>query len=1127
MASPTAEEQYLLELTNEARLNPLGSLNRYIYSTSPMLSLDAAINDAVKFYNVNGKILTDQLYALPAVGALAWSDTLAGAAETHSAAMIAADTQSHQVSGEAALAGRVTAAGYAGATSLGENVYSYAKSVLYAQAGFFIDWGAGDTGMQVPAGHRLNIMSANFTEVGIDVTAETSTATGVGPLVVTENFGARGKFFVTGVAYTDKDKDNFYSIGEGVSGLTVSIGGSSATSGAAGGYSLAVSALGSQVVTLSGAGLANAVTVNANITDANLKLDVVNGNTLLTSGSISISNFTGIVKVLGVKGATLTAAAGTQELRGSTGSDTLDAGAGDDSLFGGAGDDILRGGDGNDQLTGEGGNDTIDGGGGIDTAIFNAAFAKATIIVNRDGSVTINADRVGTDTIRNVEYFRFSDGQYRLNTTSNTLELVANNAPTLAAASQTVTTALGVAKTFTVSAVDPDGDKLTYTATAALHGTITGGTNGVFIYTPNVNFTGPDSIRVTVSDGRGGSVTQSISIGVNDANALPKVAATQTVSTNQDAAKQISVAATDADGDKLTYTAGTALHGTVTGGTNGLFTYTPTKGYSGTDSFSVTVDDGKGGKATQTVAVQVAFVQPPSSVGSSPAPFRLFTADGLVDTVGGVGSIVGTNGFQDITLVKYKGELTFDASFNRGGDIIRVPGAAADYKAALLGSVVSLTSGETTFSIPIGVGGVSLVFGDGVRKLYFDESANVAKIGSQALTGSPVVITAPTDGTTLPIGGVGDAEGRVFLSSGADVSIGGDHRVFGTTGLEKIHYLSGDLLLDASFNRGGDALYLPDAASAFHAYLAGSSVILTSLKGDITIPFGTDGMTLDFLGDTRLLRYDTATGKVMLGNQAITSVSAATPDDLGGGGISLDVGTLASTVDIDLAPGANHTLSDAAGVTSNVQITGFDKGDVIHVSGATAAQYSFTNGDADGNGVYGDLIITYNTDGAFNEIAILNAVAENAYVANAASAKTAFGAEFIVFGSSGGSSGAIVPGGTNVSVDVGSPSTAQAIALDVGTAYTLTDDALTGGNVLVSGFNNNDVIHVTGASSADYNFSNGDADQDGVFGDLIITQSTGSTVNIIALLDAVSTNAVIFNAATAQTAFGSEFITFA
>jgi outer membrane protein OmpA-like peptidoglycan-associated protein len=70
----------------------------------------------------------------------------------------------------------------------------------------------------------------------------------------------------------------------------------------------------------------------------------------------------------------------------------------------------------------------------------------------------------------------------------------------------------------------------------------------------------------------------------------------------------------DPDNDPLTITAvSTPAHGTATIGTGGI-RYTPTTGYSGTDSFTYTISDGRGGSATATVNVTVQ----PSSVGNLP-----------------------------------------------------------------------------------------------------------------------------------------------------------------------------------------------------------------------------------------------------------------------------------------------------------------------------------------------------------------------------------------------------------------------------------------------------------------------------------------------------------------------------
>ena len=62
---------------------------------------------------------------------------------------------------------------------------------------------------------------------------------------------------------------------------------------------------------------------------------------------------------------------------------------------------------------------------------------------------------------------------------------------------------------------------------------------------------------------------------------------------------------TDQFGDTMSYAvAGNGpAHGTVALNSDGTYTYTANQGYVGADSFQVTVADGHGGTATQTVTV--------------------------------------------------------------------------------------------------------------------------------------------------------------------------------------------------------------------------------------------------------------------------------------------------------------------------------------------------------------------------------------------------------------------------------------------------------------------------------------------------------------------------------------------
>lgn len=332
MAS-TAREQYLLELINDARLDPMGNAARYITSFSKLTSPDPEVESALDFFDVDGALFKKQLSGLDAVAPIAWNDKLAAAARNHSKAMIEADAQAHEGLGDGALGARVADQGYRIST-LGENIFAFGKNPLETHAAFMVDWGGGTGGMQDPPGHRLNILAARFREVGVGIVLEKDGDTEVGPQVVTQDFATRldgPAVFVLGAAFSDKDKDGFYSIGEGVKGLKVSLDGRSAGSAASGGYALGSDATGKQTITLSGGGLSGTVKVKADLDDGeNLKLDLVDGKVLRTSASVAVSGPVSTIDGLGVSGLELAGGAGRQTLIGTKASDTLKGGSGAD-----------------------------------------------------------------------------------------------------------------------------------------------------------------------------------------------------------------------------------------------------------------------------------------------------------------------------------------------------------------------------------------------------------------------------------------------------------------------------------------------------------------------------------------------------------------------------------------------------------------------------------------------------------------------------------------------------------------------------------------------------------------------------------------------------------------------------
>jgi Ca2+-binding RTX toxin-like protein len=117
---------------------------------------------------------------------------------------------------------------------------------------------------------------------------------------------------------------------------------------------------------------------------------------------------------------------------------------------------------------------------------------------------------------------------------------------------------------------------------------------------------------------------------------------------------------------------------------------------------------------------------------------------------------------------------------------------------------------------------------------------------------------------------------RVILTQpGEDVDIGGDVTVFGTrSGGEVITVLRGVIVLDPSFNAGGDTVRLPDDAAFFTVRLVGSSAVLQGLGVTVTIPVGPAGLQVAFNDVTRTLLFDPASSKVRLGEQILTAAVA-------------------------------------------------------------------------------------------------------------------------------------------------------------------------------------------------------------------------------------------------------------
>ncbi|MEI7921028.1 MAG: CAP domain-containing protein [Planctomycetota bacterium] len=208
---PSDQAQYMLELMNEARANPVAATQRVISDDN------ADLNLTMSYYGDSVSSAISQLSQIPAKQPLGWNDKLAASATMQSQYQADTGTQTHSGPNGMDLNARMASKGYDGEVNSTENAFAYSKSVDHAMQAFLLDWGVADKG------HRRNLLQGNvgndqsFNEVGIGIVATSNK--NLGPLVITQDFArssAKPTPKLLGVIYNDSDHNNFYTPGEGV-----------------------------------------------------------------------------------------------------------------------------------------------------------------------------------------------------------------------------------------------------------------------------------------------------------------------------------------------------------------------------------------------------------------------------------------------------------------------------------------------------------------------------------------------------------------------------------------------------------------------------------------------------------------------------------------------------------------------------------------------------------------------------------------------------------------------------------------------------------------------------------------------------------------------------------------------
>ncbi|MEO1298257.1 MAG: Ig-like domain-containing protein, partial [Cyanobacteria bacterium J06636_16] len=153
------------------------------------------------------------------------------------------------------------------------------------------------------------------------------------------------------------------------------------------------------------------------------------------------------------------------------------------------------------------------------------------------------------------------------------------------------------------------------TAAVNDNGTPTDLTDDFITFTPDPNFSGTDTITYIITDSSGDTSSATVTVTVVEPGNTPPVATNDTYVTLENTpftptlgVNDLLINDSDPNNDPLTVVTtpiGSPNNGTVSLNSDGTFTYTPTAGFTGTDSFVYEISDGNGGTAQATAIVSV------------------------------------------------------------------------------------------------------------------------------------------------------------------------------------------------------------------------------------------------------------------------------------------------------------------------------------------------------------------------------------------------------------------------------------------------------------------------------------------------------------------------------------------
>ncbi|MEG5129330.1 putative Ig domain-containing protein [Microcoleus sp. ARI1-B5] len=159
---------------------------------------------------------------------------------------------------------------------------------------------------------------------------------------------------------------------------------------------------------------------------------------------------------------------------------------------------------------------------------------------------------------------------------------------------------------YRASAIDADGDPITYSLLGGPSGVTVNPTTGLVTWTPTAGQLGVTSFTVKASDGKGGESKLEIPLRTIEAipNRPPSISSDPRTTARTGSGYFYKLAATDPDGNPITFT----LVGKPVGmsvDASGLVSWIPTAAQTGPQTVSVSASDGFGGTDTQSWTINV------------------------------------------------------------------------------------------------------------------------------------------------------------------------------------------------------------------------------------------------------------------------------------------------------------------------------------------------------------------------------------------------------------------------------------------------------------------------------------------------------------------------------------------